>query len=134
MGVSPVNYRSKCVQNSTHSGDIAGVNKRLAVCYVPFLTKDCFCPSILTKLPLIDVQCCVYAREAALESTVFQCCHVLIFKSAFNHVVWSWIYTFLFWCYKTKHIRVLVFFCTCTCCLLFVLSTLTLYSTAHERS
>ncbi len=96
-GVSPINYRSMCVQNSTHSRIcydnniccLAGVNKSLAVRYVPFLTKGCFCPSILTKLPLIDVQCCVYAREAALESSVLQCCHVLIFTSAFKRVVWS---------------------------------------------
>ncbi len=46
---------------------LAGVNKSLAVRYVPFLTKDCFCPSIFAKLPLIDMQCCVYAREAALS-------------------------------------------------------------------
>ncbi len=43
------------------------------------MNNDCFCPSILTKLPLIDVQCCVYAREAALESSVLQvlpCPHI----------------------------------------------------------
>ncbi len=89
-GVSPVNHRSMCVRNSTHSRSnicrLAGVNKRLAVRYVPFLlTKDCFCPSIWTKswplLPLIDVQCCVYAREAALESAVLLGCHVLMFST-----------------------------------------------------
>ncbi len=52
-----------------------------------FLAKDSFCPSILTKLPLIDVLRFVYAQEAA--SAVLQCCHVLIFTSAFRHVVWS---------------------------------------------
>ncbi len=30
-----------------------------------------------------------YDRKAALESAVLQCCHVLIFKNAFRHVVWS---------------------------------------------
>ncbi len=52
-----------------------------------FLAKDSFCPSILTKLTLIDVLRFVYAQEAA--SAVLQCCHVLIFTSAFRHVVWS---------------------------------------------
>ncbi len=99
-GVSPVNYRSMCVRNSTHFRITTATSVvlqqwiRLAVRYVPFLlTKDCSCPSIWTKswplLPLIDVQCCVDAREAALESSVLQCCHVLIFTSAFRHVVWS---------------------------------------------
>ncbi len=54
-----------------------------------FLTKDSFCPAIWTKLPLIDVQHCVNAREAALGSAVLQCCHVLILTSTFRHVVWS---------------------------------------------
>ncbi len=43
-----------------------------------FLTKDSFCPSILSKLPLIDVQRCGYALEAALEScglVVLSCPH-----------------------------------------------------------
>ncbi len=55
-----------------------------------FLIKDSLCPSILTELPLIDVLCVVYAREAALESAVLQCCHVLIFISTCRHVVWSY--------------------------------------------
>ncbi len=56
-----------------------------------FLTEDSFCPWILTKLLLIDVQRCVYAREAALGSAVLQCIHALIFTSAFRHVVWSYL-------------------------------------------
>ncbi len=56
-----------------------------------FLAKDSFCLSILSKLPLIDVLHFVSAREAALESGVLQCCHVLIFTSAFRHVVWSYL-------------------------------------------
>ncbi len=85
--IVPRVYRTTHSRISDHSNicRLAGVNTRLAVRYVPFLlTKDCFCPSILTKLPLIDVQCCVYAREAA---SVLLGCHVLIFTSAFRHVV-----------------------------------------------
>ncbi len=97
--------------------------------------------SMLTKLPLIDVQRCVYAREAALESAVLQCCHVLIFISAFRHVVWSylikikcellWIWGF-FVCYKA------FWWCLCFLCLSMIvvvffyedLATLTLYRRA----
>ncbi len=42
-----------------------------------FLTKDCFCLSILTKLPLIDVQCCVYPH---IYKRFQACCLVLDHK------------------------------------------------------
>ncbi len=82
LQVSGVTTAFKCHSNICR---LATVNKRLAVRYVPFLlTKVCFCPLIWTKswslLSLIDVQCCVYAREAALESAVLLGCHVLIYK------------------------------------------------------
>ncbi len=48
------------------------------------------------------------------------------------------IYEFLFWCYKTKHVGVVVFFlCLSSFLVVFScedLATLTLYHTAHERS
>ncbi len=48
------------------------------------------------------------------------------------------IYEILFWCYKTKHVGVVVFFCAYPRFLLFFfcedLATLTLHHTAHERS
>ncbi len=73
------------MRECNHSNICRTVHKRLAVRYVPFLlTKDCFCPLIWTKswplLPLKDVQCCGYAREAALQSSVLLGCHVLIYK------------------------------------------------------
>ncbi len=82
------------------------------------------------------MQCCGYAREAALESAVLQCCHVLIFKAlsccfvvahkdrhlGVNKVVCRGyeIYEILFWCYKTKHVGVVVFFCAYPRFLLFL--------------
>ncbi len=58
---------------------------------MPFFGKRLFFLSILTKLPLIDMLCFVCALEAALESAVLRCCHVLRFASAFRHVVWSYL-------------------------------------------
>ncbi len=161
--VSLVNYRSMCVRNSTHSHicnhsnicRLAGVNKFLAVRYVPFLlSKDCFCPLIWTKswplLPLIDVRCCVYAREAALESAVLLGCHVLIYKRfqacclVIAHkdrhfmelIKWS-VADMRYINFYFGVIKQSIFF---LCLSLFIvfscedLATLTLYRTAHERS
>ncbi len=157
--VHTVSFRSDnriLMRECNHSNICRTVHKRWAVRYVPFLlTKDCFCPSIWTKswplLPLIDVRCCVYAREAALESAVLLGCHVLIYKRfqacclVLAHkdrhfmelIKWS-VADMRYINFYFGVIKQSIFFCACPCFLLFFfcedLATLTLYRTAHERS